>query len=211
MSFTGWPEEAFDVLLQLEGDPPQSVRERVRKDRERLVRKPMVELMEAIADADKSYSDYMVCHYGKTLWWWQHQATIVRIDLNVEIGTHFDLDGLHVRGAWWYAAGEQRERFRGAVADDASGPELVEIIETLQSKGFEITGDLMKRVPRAYPPDHPRAWLLRHRSVLADRSLGCERWLHTPAVVERLLAVYDELRPFLSWLADHTSPDAAPR
>jgi uncharacterized protein (DUF2461 family) len=210
MSFTGWPQEAFDVLEQLEGDPPLSVRERVRNDRERLVRRPMVELVRAVADADDAYGDHLVTHFRKTAWWWQHQCAIVRIDRWVEVGLRFDLDGLHVQGAWWYAAPEQKQRFRAAVADDESGPELARIVEALQDKGYEIAGDVMKRVPRGYSPDHPRAELLRHRSLLAIRPLGCDGWLHTPEAVDRVFATFEELRPFLSWLADHTTVDAVP-
>lgn len=210
MSFTGWPEEAFDVLEQLEGDPPLSVRQSVRKDRERLVRRPMVELVQAVADIDDAYGDHLVTHYGKTAWWWQHQCALIRIDRCVEVSVRFDLDGLYVQGAWWYADPGQKERFREAVADESAGPELAEIVETLQGKGYEIDGDVMKRVPRGYSPDHPRALLLRHRSLLAKHPLGCDPWLHTPEAVERVHAAFEELRPFLSWLADHTSLDAEP-
>ncbi|GAB3432256.1 hypothetical protein GCM10027569_80730 [Flindersiella endophytica] len=210
MSFTGWPTEAFDVLEQLEGDPPLPVRERVRKDRERLVRKPMVELVQAVADIDDAYGDHLVTHFRKTAWWWQHQCAIVRIDRCVEVGLRFDLDGLHVQGAWWYADPGQKERFRAAVADESSGPELARIVEALQTKGFEIDGDVMRRVPRGYPPDHPRELLLRHRSLLAKLPLGCDQWLHTPEAVHRVLATFEDLRPFLSWLADHTSLDVEP-
>src|SRR5262245_11306563 len=96
--FTGWPVEAFDVLLQLDGDPPLAVRERHRKDRERLVREPMVALLQDIADADPAYEDFSVWHYGKTVWWWQHQAAAVRIAPNLELGMRFDLDGLQIGG-----------------------------------------------------------------------------------------------------------------
>lgn len=210
MAFSGWPEAAFDVLERLEGDPPLSVRESLRKDRERLVRQPMVELVRAVADLDDAYADHLVTHFRKTAWWWQHQCAIIRIDRCVEVSLRFDLDGLHVQGSWWYAAPGQKERYRAAVADDASGPALAAIVETLRGEGYDIAGDVMKRVPRGYPPDHPRAALLRHRSLLAIRPLGCDEWLHTPAAVDYVLAAFEELRPFLSWLADHTSLDAVP-
>src|SRR5580698_2922821 len=37
--FHGWPEQAYDVLLELDGDPARETRERVRRERETLVRK----------------------------------------------------------------------------------------------------------------------------------------------------------------------------
>ncbi|HVX43481.1 MAG TPA: DUF2461 family protein [Mycobacteriales bacterium] len=75
----------------------------------------------------------------------------------------------------------------------------------------------MKRIPKGYPPGHPRAKLLRdtghpraellrHRNLIAERHLGCEEWLHTPEAGERVLAAFEELRPLTSWFADHVPP-----
>jgi hypothetical protein len=47
--FAGWPRAAFDVLLELDGDPSAEVRRRCRRDREELVRRPMIELLNAVA------------------------------------------------------------------------------------------------------------------------------------------------------------------
>jgi hypothetical protein len=206
--FTGWPEQAFDVLLKLEGDPPVTFRESLRKERERLVRQPMIALFQDIADADVTYDDFSVWGFRTMLWPWQRQAGRVRIERNIELGVIFDLDGLHVRGGGWYF-GPEREAFRAAVADDSSGPALATILEALKARGYELTGDVMKRVPRGYPVDHPRAELLRYRTLAAGRPLGCDAWLHTPDAVDRVLAAFEDLRPLMSWLADHTvDPEA---
>ncbi|MBE1608289.1 DUF2461 family protein [Actinopolymorpha pittospori] len=203
--FTGWPETAFDVLLQLDGDPSVAVREKHRKDREHLVRKPMVALLQDVADADHAYEDFSVWGYGTHPWGWQHQCAVVRMPGRFEIGLRFDLDGLDVSGGWAFSAREEVEKFRAAVADDSSGRALTEVVETLREEGFEVSGDLMKRVPRGYPPDHPRALLLRHRSLNAARHLDGDVWIHTPETVERVVATAAQLRPLLSWLADHVS------
>ncbi|MGH3487864.1 MAG: DUF2461 family protein, partial [Actinopolymorphaceae bacterium] len=58
---------------------------------------------------------------------------------------------------------------------------------------------------RGYPVGHPRAGMLRHRSLIAKRPLGCEDWLHTPAAVDRVLAAFAELRPLTSWLATYVA------
>ena len=198
--FTGWPREAFDVLLQLDGDPAPEVRERCRRDRERLVRQPMIALMNDVADADGTYEDFSVWSFAKMAWYWQHQSAVVRIRKFLELSLGFDLDGLQVQGAWWYAPGPEIERYRQAVNE-----ELSEIVDVLQAKGFTITGDVMKRVPRGYDKDHPQAELLRHRTLLAQRPLGCEEWLHTPEVVDRVLDAFGELRPMMSWFSTHVS------
>ncbi|GAB2603850.1 DUF2461 family protein [Kribbella endophytica] len=199
--FEGWPRSAFDVLLQLEGDPPVSVREALRRDRENLVRKPMVDLLNAVADHDPAYEDFAVWRYGEVIMSaWQRQGSIVRLAPNVELAVGFDLDGLEVRAAWWYAPPIQIERYRLAVASQGSGRRLVTILNQLEAQGFELSGDQLKRPLRGYPPDHPRAELLRHRSLLATRHLGCDDWLHTPDAADQVLAAFTQLRPLANWL-----------
>ncbi|MCW1099993.1 DUF2461 domain-containing protein [Streptomyces sp. RS2] len=204
--FAGWDESAFDVLLRLEGEPSQEVMRETRKDRERLVRQPMVSLLHDLARTDPVFEDHSVWRYGKTPWWWQNQSAVVRIAPNVEIGFRFNLEGLHMQGAWWYAGSDQISRFRAAVAAEASGSVLGDVVAELRGKGFEINGDVLKRAPRGYPAEHPRTTLLRHRSLLAVRHLGCDEQLRTPEVVDRVLATREELGPLLTWLTDHVAP-----
>lgn len=204
--FEGWPRAAFDVLLQLDGEPSADVRRRCRRDRENLVRRPMIELLNAVADADPEYEDFAVWGYGDVLVQaWQRQHAIVRLARNIELGIRFDLDGLEVGLAWWYAPSTQIERYRAAVADAGSGPRLVAIVRNLEREGIMISGDLLKRPLRGYPADHPRAKLLRHRSVIAHRPLGCEEWIHTAAAADRVLAAFSQLRPLARWLVKNVS------
>ncbi|WP_432936921.1 DUF2461 family protein [Kribbella sp. CA-253562] len=205
--FEGWPRAAFDVLLQLEGDPSAEVRRRCRRDREDLVRRPMIELLNVVADADPQYEDFSVWGYGEVLLRaWQRQHAIVRMARNVELGVRFDLDGLEVGVSWWYAPSAQIERYRSAVADPGSGPRLVAILRKLEREGFEVSGDQLKRPLRGYPADHPRATLLRHKSVIATRPLGCDDWIHTPAAADRVLTAFAQLQPLTQWLVKNVSP-----
>lgn len=198
--FSGWPKTAFDVLLQLDGDPPADVRETCRQRREQLVRQPMIALLHDVADADPTYEEFSVegfrsPAYGR----WQHQFATIRIRRTLVLGLAFDLDGLSVRGAWRPAASAEIESYRQAVADEVSGDELVAVMRALRENGFEVDGNAMKRMPRRYPADHPRAEWLRQRSLVATRPLGCPDWLHTPHTIERVLAAFEELGPFLDW------------
>lgn len=204
--FEGWPRGAFDVLLQLEGEPSLEVRRRCRQDREELVRQPMVALLDAMAEADPAYEDFSVWGYGEVLLQaWQRQSAIVRLGRNVELSVGFDLDGLEVGVAWWYAPSEQIERYRAAVGAAETGERLARVVRKLEREGFVISGDLLKRPLRGYPADHPRAQLLRHRSVVARRPIGCEDWIHTPAAADHVLAAFTQLRPLSRWLVDNVS------
>ena len=170
---------------------------------------PMIALLQDVADADTAYEDFSVWSFRTLVWFWQHQGALVRIAPRVDISVTFDLDGLQVKGAWWYPLPGQVERFRAAVADTPTGEALSRIVAKLSRQGLEIGGDVMRRPPRGYPSDHPRAELLRHRSLTATDRLGCADWLHTPESVDRVLAAFARLRPMLAWFADQVATDAA--
>lgn len=195
----------MDVLLHLQGEPSHAVRERYRADRERLVRQPMIALLNDVADVNPRYEDFSVWHYRTNSWWWQHQCAVIRLGHKIEIGLRFDLDGLRIQGAWWYPAPGQVTRFRKAVAAEGSGHGLSAILNALRAKGYDISGDVMKRPPRGYPSDHSRTDLLRHRSLIAAYPIGCDEWLHTPEAVGKVLAAADDLDAMLTWLVRHVN------
>ncbi|MGW6059022.1 DUF2461 family protein [Streptomyces sp. NPDC055189] len=206
--FTGWPEQAMDVLWQLQGEPTHATRELCRADRERLVRQPMIALLNEVADTDPRYQDFSVWHHRTNSWWWQHQSAMIRLGRKIEINLRFDLDGLWIQGAWWYPDPGQVDMFRKAVASEGSGRELSAILEEVRKKGYDISGDVMKRPPRGYPANHARTNLLRHRSLIAARHLGCEEWLHTPEAVDRVLSAAADLDALLMWLVRHVKRTA---
>lgn len=197
--FHGWPEQAYDVLLQLDGEPTREVRERVRRDREVQVRQPMIDLLNDLADVDPWYEDFAVWRYASTAFWWQNQCSIVRVARNVEIGFRFSLDGLRIAAAWRYAGPEQIARFRVAAAADRSGRTLEHLLSSLATDGYQILGDVMRRAPRGYPADHPRVALLKHRSLIAACQIEADA-LHDVKPVWR---VCERLRPLLEWLSEH--------
>jgi uncharacterized protein (DUF2461 family) len=198
-SFRGWPEQAYEVLLELGGEPSLETRQRLRRCREEHVRRPMIDLLNDLADADPWYEDFAVWRYATTAYWWQNQCAIVRVARNIEIGFRFNLEGLRIQAAWWYADPEQIALFRAATAADVSGRPLESLLSSLAVDGHEILGDVMKRIPRGYPADHPRADLLKHRSLIAARDLESDGVCD----VEPVYRACEQLRPLLSWLCDH--------
>lgn len=198
--FHGWPEQAYTVLLELEGEPTRETRERVRRDRERHVRLPMIDLFNDLADTDPWYEDFSVWRYGSTAYWWQNQCGVVRVVGRVYIGFRFNLDGLRIKAEWSYADSDQITSFRAAIAADDSGRTLEGLLSSLAADGHEIRGDIMKRIPRGYAADHPRAGLLKHRSLIAARELESDDLRD----VEPVYRACERLRPLLCWLAEHT-------
>ena len=205
--FAGWPEQAYVVLAKLDGEPSRSqTREGLRRDRERQVRQPMIDLLNDLADADPWYEDFAVWSYASTAFWWQNQCGIVRVARKIEIGFRFNLDALRVAAWWRYADAEQIALFRAAVAARSQRARAgAPRVQSLAADGHEISGDVMTRVPRGYPADHPRAELLRHRSLIAS----CDLEPETVRDVEPVYRACERLRPLLGWLAEHTA--VAPR
>ncbi len=199
--FHGWPEQAYVVLLELGGEPSRETRERVRRDREEQVRQPMIDLLNDLADVDPWYEDFAVWRYASTAYWWQNQCATVRVAGKIEIGFCFNLDGLRIQAAWWYAGSAEIARFRVTTAADESGRTLADLVSSLAEEGHEIRGDVMKRIPRGFPADHPRADLLRHRSLIAARELESDEVRD----VEPVYRACERLRPLLGWLAEHTA------
>ncbi|HEY2553563.1 MAG TPA: DUF2461 family protein [Streptosporangiaceae bacterium] len=202
--FHGWPEEAYSVLLELDGEPSLQTRERVRRGREKLVRQPMIDLLSDLADTDSRYEDFAVWRYASTAWWWQNQSGIVRVADSIVISFRFNLDALRIAASWWYASSQQIAQYRAAAAADESGPELENLVLSLRADGHQIRGDVMKRLPRGYPADHPRADLLRHRSLSAVRELDADGVRD----VEPVYRACERLRPLLGWLTAHTAVTA---
>lgn len=161
----------------------------------------MIDLLSDLADVDSWYEDFAVWRYASTAYWWQNQCAIVRVARNVEIGFRFSLDGLRIAASWRYASSEHIALFRAAVAADHSGRVLQELLVSLAEDGHEILGDVMTRVPRGYSAAHPRATLLRHRSLIAARETESEA-VHD---VQPVYRACQRLRPLLTWLAEHTA------
>lgn len=60
------------------------------------------------------------------------------------------------------------KHWRALVDDELSGGRLASSLDTLvKETGAEVVGQELKKVPKPYPADHPRADLLRHKMIQA--------------------------------------------
>jgi uncharacterized protein (TIGR02453 family) len=91
---------------------------------------------------------------------------------------------------------EHLERFRHAVVDEKSGRELDKILRSLEKKGFSLgSHDTLKKVPRGFEADHPRAELLKRKGLVVS----------FPTPPKGLVAKAE----FAAWLTTHAK-SAAP-
>jgi uncharacterized protein (TIGR02453 family) len=119
---------------------------------------------------------------------------------------HLSADGLLVGGGCHTSTPAQLARFRSAIDADASGKELQSIVEGIESAGFAIEGECLKTVPRGFDKDHPRAELLKHKSLTAGMNLGQPGWLSGPGAVEEVARRWEELRPLVEWINRYAAP-----
>ena len=115
-------------------------------------------------------------------------------------------DGLVTGGGYHHTAADQVARFRAAVDSELTGPALVELVDALRHKGFEVHGDTVRTRPRGVPANHPRLELMRHQSLIVTEHHGTPDWLSSPAVVDHVRASFERVRPLCDWLADHVGP-----
>jgi uncharacterized protein (TIGR02453 family) len=112
-------------------------------------------------------------------------------------------DSLYVGGGRHDFHSPALDRFRAAVAAEATGAPLAAIVAALRKRGYEVDGEALKTAPRGYATDHPRADLLRRKALYAGRDLSLGSWLHTREVIARTKKVLHDLRPLTDWLDAH--------
>ncbi|MFG1818568.1 DUF2461 family protein [Kribbella sp. NPDC049174] len=127
---------------------------------------------------------------------WQRQNATAWIARRVRISFTFDLDGLVLGGGSAHPESDQVRRFRAMVDAEDSGGELAGIVGALSRDGFELTGPIAARMPREYPAGHPRADLLKRRSVYAEK----------PIDTNNVGLIGEALRPLIeltTWYTDY--------
>jgi uncharacterized protein (TIGR02453 family) len=115
-------------------------------------------------------------------------------------------EGLLVGGGYHSHSPAQLARYRNSVDASGTGESLRHIVDAVAAAGFAVEGEKLKTVPRGYARDHPRAELLKYKSLAASVDLGQPEWLDSPAAVQEITGLWDELRPLVDWVTRHAAP-----
>ena len=119
-------------------------------------------------------------------------------------------DGLYAGTGYHQLARDQLERFRAAVADDGSGPELEAAVAAARAAGLEVLGRMLKTAPRGYDRDHPRVELLQHKLLIAGRELPPDGGIDGDAALAHVASTWRAARPLKDWLDEHVSASTEP-
>jgi uncharacterized protein (TIGR02453 family) len=107
--------------------------------------------------------------------------------------------GLYVAAGVYHPGRPELERLRAAIADPGTGGELDAVLRPAAGKGLEPWLNPLQRMPRPWPADHPRADLLRARSLILNRQHERAPWLLTAELLDRLVADWRAMVPFNRW------------
>lgn len=96
-----------------------------------------------------------------------------------------DAEGAAFYGGFHVFSKEYLAAYREAIADERTGKAAQSAIDKLaKSKGFEVGGEQLKRVPPGFDQDHPRGDLLRHKGMWVRSPKLDRATLESPKLVD---------------------------
>jgi uncharacterized protein (TIGR02453 family) len=120
---------------------------------------------------------------------------------------HFGTESIVAAGLYMMD-GPTLDRYRKAVANDKTGKEVVKIIAKLEKAGFRADSmhdDILKKVPRGYDPEHPRADLLKRKSLGVAFPALPKGMLTSPKLASWLTEHAKKAAPLVEWLVFATA------
>jgi uncharacterized protein (TIGR02453 family) len=211
VAFRGWPAEAVEFYEGLEADNTRAYWHAHRTEFDELVRGPMDALL---AELEPEFGSAKVFRPNRDVRFSADKSPYkTRIYAGLERGGYvqFSADGLAAGRGYWMVERDQLDRYRRAVADDTTGPELVAIVERIVATGIVVTArESLKTAPRGYPSDHPRIELLRHKGLITWREWPVGAWLGTPVAKDRVVEFLRASAPLQAWLDDRVGPSELP-
>jgi uncharacterized protein (TIGR02453 family) len=207
MGFRGWPPEAVDFFDGLEEDNSKAYWQAHKDTYDRCVRGPLDQLLAELAPEfgpGKVFRPYRDVRFSK-------DKAPYKTNIAAMVGpsgyVSLSAAGLGVGAGYYHMATDQLDRYRQAVAGDATGAELDVIAADLRRQRYELVAhDTLKTAPKGYPRDHPRIELLRHKGLVSWRQWPVANWLGSRKAKDRVVDALRASLPLQNWLAAHVGP-----
>ncbi|MDG4823130.1 DUF2461 domain-containing protein [Asanoa sp. WMMD1127] len=207
MAFRGWPSEALEFYEGLAADNSKTYWTAHKSVYDDLVRAPMQALLDELEPefgGGRIFRPYRDVRFSADK---SPYKTAIAATLERGGYLHLSADGLAAGSGMYHMERDQLARYRAAVDDDKTGARLAEIVAEAADDGVRIHGhEQLKRIPRGYPADHPRADLLRHKGLVAWKEWPVAPWLGTAAAKRRVTAFLRASAPLNQWLASYVGP-----
>ena len=211
-AFRGFPPEALEFLAELEAN---NDRDWFKANRARYDEQLVAPARALGADLADLGEPKLFRPFNDTRF---HPGPAIKEHLGLAVGyggaggwyVELSLDGLLVAAGLHAPRPDQVERIRRAVDAGRTAAPLTRALRTAADAGLELNEPDLKRGPRGYAPDHPRADLLRRRRLTVARRNELGPWLHRPAAGRRIRAQLDAATPLVAWLRAHVGPSQQP-
>jgi uncharacterized protein (TIGR02453 family) len=208
MSFAGIPLAALDFYEDLEADNSKTFWTAHKAVYDDQVKAPLMELVAALGPEfgdGKFFRPYRDIRFSKDKTpykthqgvWFDDSARYLQISAA----------GLFVGGGYWHTTSAQVGRLRRAIADDRTGPALEQAIAAVAMAGMAAHGEQLTRVPTGFDKEHPRADLLRYKSLTCHREFGAPDWLPTKRTQTEVAKAWRAMSPVIDWLNQHVGQD----
>lgn len=205
MGFKGWPVEGVEFYEGLQADNTKAYWQEHKAVYERCVQGPMEELLEELAaefGQGRLFRPYRDVRFSKD-----------KAPYKLNCAAHlpsgyisFSAEGLFAGSGLYMPEPDRLRRFRAAVGDQRSGPELESIVVALRAGGYDVGAyEVLKTAPKGYPSDHPRMELLKYKGIVMSKSWPVGAWLGTKKAKERVVACLSAARPLNAWIERYTS------
>jgi uncharacterized protein (TIGR02453 family) len=184
MQFTGFPVAALDFYDDLENDNTKSFWEANKTTYEQAVKAPITALIADLAPefapdegAIKIFRPYRDVRFSKDKTPFKtHQGAYVALAPATGFYVQISAAGVYSGAGFYDAGGERLGRFRRAILDDRTGPELERVVTKLEKAGFTL-----------------------------GRDLGFGPEISTPGLGTTIRKDWRRLRPFVDWILEHGS------
>lgn len=210
--FAGFPEAALDFYEGLEVDNTKAYWSDHKHVYDQCVAAPLKELAAALEPQFgelKVFRPYRDVRFSKDKTPYKTHAALHGHDSGQALYLQLGADGLMLAGGMYVATTDQARRLRAAIADDLAGRALLKAWKRLETEGFEVGGEHLKRVPKEHA-DAPRQDLLTLKTLVASQRHAPAGWLHEPEALEVIATAWKQLAPLNRWLGQHVGPPREP-
>ncbi|MBO1269587.1 DUF2461 domain-containing protein [Arthrobacter cavernae] len=209
-TFAGIPSEAFRFYAELEANNNREWWLAHKGTYDSAVKEPLTLLL---AELEPQFGPAKIFRPNRDIRFSQDkspyktaQGAFAATQEGVGFYLQISADGLLIGGGYHSHTPAQLARFRAAADAPASGEALQQIVDQVAASGFSVEGEKLKTVPRGFDKEHPRAELLKHKSLSAGVEVGEPEWVSTPAAREEIAARWEKLRPLVEWVSEHAAP-----
>jgi len=211
MSFRGWPAAALSFYVGLEADNSKSYWQANKPVYEEAVKAPFLALSPIV---EKEFGPLHLFRPNRDTRFAKDKspyktaaAAVTESEAGAAYYVQLSALGLYAGSGYYHLAPDQLERYRAAVADTKTGPKLAAAVDALRKQRYTVESrDALKRVPRGFDADHPRAELLKLKGMHVGREFGAPKWLHSAGALDRIVTTWRAAAPVNRWLDRHVGP-----